>query len=56
MTGPYDSSALHAFSINIQSVLMHSSQYRLESMLVRLAHTKNYLMLSPSREQVRGCR
>ena len=52
MTGPCKSFALHAFSIDIQSVLMCSSQNRAESMLVRLAHMQDYLMLSPSREQV----
>ena len=40
------------FGIDFQSVLTRGSQYRVESMLVRLAHTQNYLMLSPSREQV----
>ena len=42
------------FGIDFQSVLTRGSQYRVESMLVRLAHTQNYLMLSPSREQVSG--
>lgn len=40
------------FGIDFESVLTRGSQYRVESMLVRLAHTQNYLMLSPSREQV----
>ena len=40
------------FGIDFQSVLTRGSQYRVESMLVRLAHTQNYLLLSPSREQV----
>ena len=39
---------------NFQSILTHGSQYRVESILVRLAHTQNYLMLSLSREQVCG--
>jgi hypothetical protein len=34
-------------------LLCRGSQYRVESMLVRLAHTQNYLTLTPSREQVR---
>ena len=42
------------FGIDFQSVLTRGSQYRVESMLVRLAHTQNYLMLSPSREQACG--
>ena len=41
-----------SFGIDFQSVLTRGSQYRVESMLVRLAHTQNYLMLAPSREQV----
>eukprot|EP00775_Hariotina_reticulata_P012068 gene12067-12209_t len=40
------------FGIDFFSVLNRGSQYRVESMLVRLAHTQNYLTLSPSREQV----
>ena len=41
-----------AFGIDFFSVLTRGSQYRVESLLVRLAHSQNYLMLSPSREQV----
>ena len=44
-----------SFGIDFQSVLTRGSQYRVESMLVRLAHTQNYLMLAPSREQARLC-
>ena len=40
-----------AFGIDFFSVLTRGSQYRVESLLVRLAHSQNYLMLSPSREQ-----
>lgn len=40
------------FGIDFFSVLVRGSQYRVESMLLRLAHTQNYLALSPSREQV----
>ncbi|GFH16260.1 DNA polymerase, partial [Haematococcus lacustris] len=43
-----------AFGIDFFSVLSRGSQYRVESLLVRLAHTQNYVMLSPSREQVGG--
>jgi DNA polymerase zeta len=32
-------------------VITRGSQYRVESMMLRLAHTQNYLALSPSREQ-----
>jgi DNA polymerase zeta len=41
-----------AFGIDFQSVLFRGSQYRVESLLVRLAHSQNFLMPSPSREQV----
>jgi len=43
-----------AFGIDFFSVLSRGSQYRVESMMVRLAHTQNYLMLSPAKEQVGG--
>ena len=41
-----------AFGIDFFSVLTRGSQYRVESLLVRMAHSQNYLMMSPSREQV----
>ncbi|KAK9829480.1 hypothetical protein WJX72_006119 [[Myrmecia] bisecta] len=41
-----------AFGIDFFSVLTRGSQYRVESMLLRLAHTQNYLLLSASKEQV----
>ena len=40
------------FGIDFFSVLSRGSQYRVESMLLRLAHTQNYLAVSPSKEQV----
>ncbi|XP_010243556.1 PREDICTED: DNA polymerase zeta catalytic subunit [Nelumbo nucifera] len=40
------------FGIDFFSVLSRGSQYRVESMLLRLAHTQNYLVTSPSRQQV----
>ncbi|GMH43547.1 hypothetical protein BSKO_11469 [Bryopsis sp. KO-2023] len=40
------------YGIDFFSVLSRGSQYRVESMTVRLAHTQNYLMISPSKEQV----
>lgn len=43
-----------AFGIDFFSVLTRGSQYRVESLLVRMAHSQNYLMLSPDREQVRS--
>ena len=43
-----------AFGIDFFSVLSRGSQYRVESLMVRLAHSQNYLAISPSREQVRA--
>ncbi|ERN16936.1 hypothetical protein AMTR_s00057p00185570 [Amborella trichopoda] len=40
------------FGIDFFSVLSRGSQYRVESMLLRLAHTQNYLVISPSKQQV----
>ena len=40
------------FGIDFYSVLSRGSQFRVESMMLRLAHTQNYLMLSPSKQQV----
>jgi DNA polymerase zeta len=40
------------FGIDFFAVLTRGSQYRIESMLSRLAHTQNYLLLSPSPEHV----
>jgi DNA polymerase zeta len=35
------------FGISFFDVILRGSQYRVESMLLRLAHTQNYLMVSP---------
>lgn len=40
------------FGIDFFSVLSRGSQYRVESMLLRLAHTQNYLAISPGKQQV----
>ncbi|EOA33539.1 hypothetical protein CARUB_v10019649mg [Capsella rubella] len=40
------------FGIEFFSVLSRGSQYRVESMLLRLAHTQNYLAISPGNQQV----
>lgn len=40
------------FGIDFYSVLSRGSQYRVESMTLRLAHSQNYIALSPSNEQV----
>ncbi|KAK1292647.1 DNA polymerase delta catalytic subunit [Acorus calamus] len=40
------------FGIDFFSVLSRGSQYRVESMLLRLAHTQNYLCISPGSHQV----
>ncbi|KAM7473775.1 hypothetical protein LguiB_021018 [Lonicera macranthoides] len=39
------------FGIDFFSVLSRGSQYRVESMLLRLAHTQNYLAISPGAQQ-----
>jgi len=40
------------FGIDFFSVLSRGSQYRVESMLLRLAHTQNYIAISPGSQQV----
>lgn len=40
------------FGIDFFSVLSRGSQYRVESMYLRLAHTQNYLAISPGNHQV----
>ncbi|KAM5561236.1 DNA polymerase zeta catalytic subunit [Rosa sericea] len=40
------------FGIDFFSVLSRGSQYRVESMVLRLAHTQNYLAISPGKQQV----
>ncbi|KAG0605129.1 hypothetical protein M758_9G034000 [Ceratodon purpureus] len=40
------------FGIDFYSVFSRGSQYRVESMMLRLARTQNFLLLSPSRQQV----
>ncbi|GMH07749.1 hypothetical protein Nepgr_009589 [Nepenthes gracilis] len=40
------------FGIDFFSVLSRGSQYRVESMLIRLAHTQNYIAISPGHQQV----
>uniref|UniRef100_J3MNX6 DNA polymerase zeta catalytic subunit n=1 Tax=Oryza brachyantha TaxID=4533 RepID=J3MNX6_ORYBR len=40
------------FGIDFFSVLSRGSQFRVESMLLRLAHTQNYLAISPGNQQV----
>ena len=42
------------FGIDMFSVLTRGSQYRVESLLLRLAHSQNYVAISPSRDQVKG--
>ena len=41
-----------AFGIDFESVLTRGSQYRVEAMMARLAHTQNYLLPTPSKAQV----
>ena len=40
------------FGIDFFSVVSRGSQYRVESMMLRLAHSQNYVALSPNNEQV----
>ena len=40
-----------AFGIDFFSVLTRGSQYRVEAMMCRLAHTQNYLLPAPSKQQ-----
>ncbi|XP_024534003.1 DNA polymerase zeta catalytic subunit [Selaginella moellendorffii] len=40
------------FGIDFYSVFSRGSQYRVESMMMRLAHSQNFLAISPSKEQV----
>ncbi|CAH9141447.1 unnamed protein product [Cuscuta epithymum] len=40
------------FGIDFFSVLSRGSQYRVESMLLRLAHSQNYVAISPGSQQV----
>ncbi len=40
------------YGIDFFSVLSRGSQNRVESMMLRLAHSQNYLAPSPNREQV----
>ncbi|KAL3678075.1 hypothetical protein R1sor_021031 [Riccia sorocarpa] len=40
------------FGIDFYSVFSRGSQFRVESMMARLAHTQNYLLVSPTRQQV----
>lgn len=40
------------YGIDFFSVLTRGSQYRVESLLLRLAHTQNYILISPSKSQV----
>ncbi len=40
------------YGIDFFSVLTRGSQYRVESLLLRLAHTQNFVLISPSKSQV----
>lgn len=43
------------FGIDFFSVLHRGSQYKVESFLFRMAKPESYLIMSPSREDVRCC-
>jgi hypothetical protein len=47
---PFPPAPLHTHTRT--QVLTRGSQYRVESMMLRLAHSQNYLAPSPSKEQV----
>jgi DNA polymerase zeta len=40
------------FGIDFFSVLSRGSQYRVESMMLRMTKMQNYILLSPSKQQV----
>ena len=40
------------YGIDVASVLTRGSQYRVEAMMLRLAHASNYLLLAPARSDV----
>lgn len=44
------------FGIDFYSVLSRGSQYRVESMMMRLAKPMNYIAISPSKSQVESMR
>ncbi|KAF9292312.1 DNA polymerase zeta [Mortierella alpina] len=44
------------FGVDFFSVISRGSQYKVESLMVRLAKPENFLMISPSRAQVAGQR
>ncbi|KAG0330369.1 DNA polymerase zeta [Dissophora globulifera] len=44
------------FGVDFYSVISRGSQYKVESMMVRLAKPENFIMISPSRVQVAGQR
>jgi DNA polymerase zeta len=44
------------FGIDFYSVLTRGSQYRVESMMMRLAKPMNYIAVSPTRAQVAAMR
>ncbi|KAG0245565.1 hypothetical protein B0O80DRAFT_502930 [Mortierella sp. GBAus27b] len=44
------------FGVDFFSVISRGSQYKVESMMIRLAKPENYIMISPSRAQVAGQR
>ena len=44
------------FGIDFYSVISRGSQYRVESMMLRLAKTENYVAFTPSKRQVENQR
>ena len=40
------------FGVEFTSVITRGSQFKVESMMIRIAHPENFVMISPTREQV----
>ena len=53
VTGAYSEMA-RVYGIDFFAVLSRGSQYRVESMMIRLTKLHNYVLISPSRQQVRS--
>jgi hypothetical protein len=51
--GAYSEMA-RVYGIDFFAVLSRGSQYRVESMMIRLTKLHNYVLISPSRQQVRS--
>lgn len=50
---PYSEFA-RVFGVDFYSVITRGSQFKVESVMFRIAKPENFLLPSPSREEVRG--